>query len=112
MARVVTILALLLISSVAANAVSAVAFATTAQGQEQPPGCHGHGPQQPRPVNKKCCQAGHNVAVVQVNFSVQPRSVDFETFRVHSFYLPIVWVSSKAVNLSSASPPGPIALRI
>jgi len=82
----------------------------------RPAACHQHdgAPPSPQPVSYRCCQSGHDSAILQsalwsqLDSSDQPVPVERARIFTLSSTLPIV----RQVSASSADPPGLTALRI
>jgi len=112
MLRFPAILPLLLMAAVAANAVSAAKLVTASQLQKHPSGCHEQGNTSPHPSNYQCCQAGHNLAVVQAGLWLPVTASESIN---HAVQEPLLMRASSPFLRSlstSASPPGLLPLRI
>ena len=84
--------------------------------QAPPAGCHPHG-QAPvsQPVSYRCCQSGHDSALLQTSLAVQPDSVGLTArYPVH-FLLPMLHdqgQNPRNLAPSSADPPNITPLRV
>jgi hypothetical protein len=84
--------------------------------QAPPAGCHQHGPAPvSQPVSYRCCQGGHDSALLQISLAVQPDSVGLTArYPVH-FLLPMLHdqgQNPRNLAPSSADPPNITPLRV
>jgi hypothetical protein len=109
MARSSSLVAFLLMAAVSFTSLSAQAGTLTAQTNERPSGCHGHGNRAPapEPTNYKCCLSGHNIAIPQSSDSPQPA---FTSTILEMLVAPPIAESVRALprilSFSSGGPPG------
>jgi hypothetical protein len=83
--------------------------------QPQPAGCHHRGgAPSSRPVSYRCCQRGHDSAILQSSLSSQLEFVDVTSLADSSqnTTLTIVRRNLRKLALPSADPPGTTPLRI
>jgi len=110
------ILAVLLLSAMAAALPGVQAFALSSTPPAHLMGCHSHGPATPipAPVGYQCCMNGHNWTIPIASFSERPllaqfaksdRSDDFSLVSVLSAHVSIIVVPA-------SSPPAIAPLRI
>ena len=108
-----TLLLLLLVTAIVAAPLAGQDTLMQAS-HEQPAGCHRHGAVPvPQPVNYRCCQAGHDIAILQFSFSSQPDFTDLAP-QVEQASILVLNILHKALHNapSSADPPGIAPLRV
>jgi hypothetical protein len=82
---------------------------------EQPAGCHQHGTApSPQPVSYRCCQSGHDSAILQISFTSQLDTADLTSpIELIEVMTPdITHPSIRHLANSSADPPGITPLRV
>jgi hypothetical protein len=82
---------------------------------ERPAACHQHGTAPvPQPVSYRCCQNGHDSAVLQVSFTSQPDSADMTSpVELSEALVPeATHQNLRYLATSSADPPNAAPLRI
>jgi hypothetical protein len=109
------LLVMLLVSLIAPAPIVGQVTSAMPIAHERPAGCHQHGTSPaPQPVSYRCCQSGHDSAILQVSFISQPQLSDLTSH----FELSEVLISSvtrqslRDVTPSSADPPNTIPLRV
>jgi hypothetical protein len=84
--------------------------------QAPPAGCHQHGPAPvSQPVSYRCCQSGHDSALLQILFTAQPDSGDLTAS--HPICIPVPAFhdrgqSPHSLATSSSDPPNVTPLRV
>ena len=113
--RTSILLVMLLVSLIAAAPLVGLDTSAMPKAHERPAGCHQHGTSPaPQPVSYRCCQSGHDSAILQVSSNLQPQPSDLTSH----FELSEVLLSSdtrqilRDVTVSSADPPNTAPLRI
>ena len=81
---------------------------------ERPAACHQHGSVPlPQPVSYRCCQAGHDFAILQVSVSSQPDLTEPVSYvRVAQIPVRNIFHKTLPIAASSADPPDIAPLRI
>ena len=113
--RTSTLLAMLLLTVMATVALIGQGSSLMPAVHERPAGCHQHGSAPaPQPVSYRCCQSGHDYAILQVSFTLQPDSADL-TSHVELSEDPIpntTHQSFRGPATSSTDPPDTTPLRV
>jgi len=112
MERVLKLAALLMIVTVGASAVQAQWITIQAQPVESSGGCHEHGGKMPAPASYQCCVTGHNVAALQIPYSLEPFHVIPSELTSERSCRTFSAASSDKISVPAASPPGCNPLRI
>jgi hypothetical protein len=108
-------MAVTLLSVISAAATAGQDTALMNVTQPQPAGCHHRdGAPASRPVSYRCCQSGHDSAILQSSLSSQLEFVDVTSLADSSqnTTLTIVRRNLRKLALPSADPPGTTPLRI
>jgi hypothetical protein len=66
------LLAVLLVSLIATAALLGQGSSAMPVVHERPGGCHRHGSAVPPPVSYRCCESGHDSALLQISFTLHP----------------------------------------
>jgi hypothetical protein len=111
-----SILAVVLLGALATVSVAGQGEPLMTLGQAPPASCHQHGPTPvSQPVSYRCCQSGHDSALLQISFAAQPDSGDLTAGRpIHSLVPTVNNRGQSPGNLatSSADPPDITPLRV
>jgi hypothetical protein len=113
--QVSILLVMLLVSLIATAPLVGQVTSAMPITPERPASCHQHGTSPaPQPVSYRCCQSGHDSAMLQVSFISQPQLSDLTSH----FELSEILISSltrqslRDVTPSSADPPNTTPLRV
>src|SRR5882724_5758588 len=124
--RCSSLVSVLLLTAVAAVSLAGQEASVMAVAPVRPAGCHQHGatqhgatqdgqtPPASAPVSYRCCQLGHNSAVLQNSLASQPSLVDVVSIS-DSTPAAIVFAAStglRSLTVSSPDPPHTIPLRV
>lgn len=106
-------LALLLLAIAWVGSLSAPQFPVMARPHQQAAGCHEHGRKAPapEPVSYSCCQAGHDSAILQASFTLQPGVLQVSPRVVFPERALAATLSNSQLTLFG-DPPGTTRLRI
>jgi hypothetical protein len=109
------LLAMLLVGLIGAAPLVGQVTSAMPMAHERPPGCHHHGSNPgPQPVSYRCCQSGHDSAILQGSLISQSQLSELASH----FELSEVLISSvnrqnlRDVTPSSADPPNTTPLRV
>ena len=108
-------MAVMLLSVMSVAAVLGQDSALVSVAQPQPADCHHHGgAPSPRPVSYRCCQSGHDSAILQSSFGSQLDSADLTSSAdsAQNTMPAIVRRNLRKLALPSADPPETTPLRI
>lgn len=110
------ILAVLLLTAMAAVSGAVRQELPMAAMEARPAGCHQHGakPPAPTPVSYRCCQSGHDSAIVLTRFATQLSSAQLACgggLVPASFSIPAK-SSFNPLIIASSDPPPTIPLRV
>ena len=109
------VLAVLLVTLIAAISMAQQEDPLMLAPAARPAGCHQHGAKLPAPgpVSYRCCQSGHDSAILQTSLAAQLSSALLATSHAMPFPITIptqVWV--RRLKISSPDPPHLVPLRI
>jgi hypothetical protein len=107
--------AVLLLATTATVSVAGRDTSPMVAVHERPAGCHQHGTAPvPQPVSYRCCQSGHDSAILQASFTSQLDSADLTSFAELSQILMPTSSHQNPRNLatSSTDPPDTTPLRV
>jgi hypothetical protein len=109
------LLAAVLLATIATVSVAGQDVSLMVAAQARPAGCHQHGTAPvPQPVSYRCCQSGHDFAILQVSLSSHLDSACVAVFGpLLDTPAPIFTLQSlPGVATSSADPPDIAPLRV
>ena len=113
--RVSNLLTVLLVSLIATAPLFGQGESAMPVMHERPAGCHQHGSAPvPPPVSYRCCQSGHDSAILQSSFTSQSDTADLTSpVELGEFLIPgIIHHSLRHLAPSSAGPPAVTPLRL
>jgi hypothetical protein len=107
------LLAVLLVSLIATAALLGQGASTMPVVHERLGGCHPHGSAVPPPVSYRCCESGHDSALLQISFTSQPDADLAAAIEVSKATIPDITHQALChLATSSADPPAIAPLRI
>jgi hypothetical protein len=113
--RASNLLAMLLVTVIATVPLIGQGTSPMPAVHERPAGCHRHSTTPvPQPVSYRCCQRGHDSAILQVSFTSQPDSADLTShLELSDALIPYPRHQSlRSLATSSADPPNITPLRV
>jgi len=109
------LLAVVLVTMMATVSVAGQDASLMVAAHQRPAGCHQHGTAPvPQPVSYRCCQNGHDPAILQISLTSQLDCAGV-TAAGHSLHIQVpdfTHQSLRSLATSSADPPGITPLRI
>jgi hypothetical protein len=111
-----SVLSAVLLSALVAVSISGPDASLMTAAQTPAAGCHQHSPAPAsQPVNYRCCQSGHDSALLQISFTAQPDSGDLTAG--HPIRIPVPAFhdrgrSPHSLTTSSSDPPNITPLRV
>ena len=109
------LLTMLLLTVMATTSLTGQGTSPMLAAHEGPAGCHQHGPARvPQPVSYRCCQSGHDSAILQASFTSQPDSADLISHvELSQDLIPnAAHQTLRILAFSSADPPDTTPLRV
>jgi hypothetical protein len=111
-----SLVAVLLLTVIATVSLAGQESSLMAATPVRPAGCHQHGATPPvsAPVSYRCCQVGHNSAILQSSLTSQPSLVDVVSIS-DTTPAAIVFATPtclRGLTVSSPDPPHTIPLRV